>query len=196
MKHLMAQYKYTCYSCKQKIIYDSDQICRFEIHGTKIDKHCLFCSAAPAAVSGSTKGSILENHKNCHFYSLLGNPIHQKRRCSLTLFKGTGGWDGGVLMARPFLILFNASSSPMLCRLSILVSQHNTKVIYFLQIRSISNSEPNGHGISFSCVSIAVWRCSKTICGNDKQGWSLHWERLQRISVIQALEFFQGWQYE
>ena len=75
------------YSCKQKIIYDSDQICRFEIHGTKIDKHCLFCSAAPqAAVSGSTKGSSLENHKNCHFYSLLGIPIHQKRRCSLSLF--------------------------------------------------------------------------------------------------------------
>ena len=81
------KYKYSCYSCKQKIIYDSDQICCFEIHGTKIDKHCLFCSAAPqAAVSGSTKGSILENHKNCHFYSLLGIPIHQKRRCSLTLF--------------------------------------------------------------------------------------------------------------
>ena len=39
-------------------------------------------------------------------------------------------------MARPFLILFNASSSPMLCRLSILVSQRNTNVIYFLQIRS------------------------------------------------------------
>ena len=117
---------------------------------------------------------------------------------------GARGLGGGVLMAQPFLILFNASSSPMLCRLSILVSQRNTNVIYFLQIRSISNSEPNGHGISFICVSIAVWLLPRLFVGmTNKDGrciekycsaslWSRRWnffrvDNMNRSHPIQSI---------
>ena len=194
MKHLMAQYKYTCYS-NTTITTILIKFAALKFMGQKLTS-IVSSDQHQQPFLDSQRARSWKTTKIATFTLSWEIPSIRNEDAPSRFFEGTGSWDGGVLMARPFLILFNASSSPMLCRLSILVSQRNTNVIYFLQIRSISNSEPNGHGIFFSCVSIAVWRCSKTICGNDKQGWSLHWERLQRISVIQALEFFQGWQYE
>ena len=175
MKHLMAQYKYNCFSCYSCIVQVQVQL--FTLANKK--SFTILIKFAALKFMGQKLTSIVSSDRQRHKQPFLDSqrarswkttkiatftlswefPSIRNEDAPSRFFKGTGvwgGWDGGVLMARPFLILFNASSSPMLCRLSILVSQRNTNVIYFLQIRSISNSEPNGHGIFFSCVSIAV----------------------------------------
>ena len=143
MKHLMAQYKYTCYS-NTTITTILIKFAALKFMGQKLTS--IVSSAQQRHKQpflDSQRARSWKTTKIATFTLSWEFPSIRNEDALSRFFKGTGvwgGWDGGVLMARPFLILFNASSSPMLCRLSILVSQRNTKVIYFCQIRSISRA--------------------------------------------------------
>ena len=78
-------------------------------------------SSATGAISAalSDKGFNPQNHKNCHFCSLLGNSQSWGWNEDAPWRSGMRGRGG--LMSWPFLILFNSASSPTLLVINLVI---------------------------------------------------------------------------